>query len=148
MDRARRADRVRAASGDRAQLSLPVVEAAVGVAFLLAVAASFGLALPAPGTAEAQLDAYAADAGTVLTEEPPRHVGDTRLGEVSRSPAAFERERGALRDRVRRILGDNLLFRVETPHGAVGFERPNGVATGRASVATAGGEVVLWVWYA
>ncbi|SHG40651.1 DUF7262 family protein [Halobaculum gomorrense] len=132
---------------DRAQLSLPVVEAAVGVAFLLAVAASFGLALPAPSIGEAQLDAYADDAVTVLAEEPPRHGGDTRLAEVSRSPAAFDRERAALRDRVRRILGDNLLYRIETPHGAVGFDRPTGVATGRASVATAGGKVVLWVWY-
>lgn len=138
---------VRSKRVDRAQLSLPVVEAAVGVVFLLAVAASFGLALPAPATGEAQLDAYADDAATVLAEEPPRHGGDTRLAEVSRSPAAFDRERAALRDRVRRILGDNLLFRIRTPHGAVGFDRPNGVATGRASVATPGGEVVLWVWY-
>ncbi|WP_435064639.1 DUF7262 family protein [Halobaculum sp. EA56] len=132
---------------DRGQLSLPVVEAAVGVAFLLAVAASFGLALPAPATAEAQLDAYAADALTVLAEEPPRHAGGTRIDEVSRSPAAFDRERDALRERVSRILGGNLLFRVETPHGAVGFERPNGVPVGRATAATPGGEVVLWVWY-
>ena len=131
----------------RGQLSLPVVEAAVGVAFLLAVAASFGLALPAPATAEAQLDAYADDAVTVLSAEPPRHAGGTRLDEVARSPAAFDRERDALRDRVRRILDDNLLFRVETPHGAVGHERPTTVSTGRASVTTAGGEVVLWVWY-
>ena len=140
-------DRTRAERADRAQLSLPGVEAAVGVAFLLAVSASFGLALPAPDTGEAQLDAYADDATTVLAGEPPRHGGDTRLAEVSRSPAAFERERAALRDRIRRILGDNLLFRIETPHGAVGFDRPTGVATGRALVATPGGEVALWVWY-
>ncbi|UIP00363.1 hypothetical protein Hbl1158_03050 [Halobaculum sp. CBA1158] len=132
---------------DRGQLSLPVVEAAVGVAFLLTVAASFGLALPEPGTAEAQLDAYADDALAVLNEEPPRHAADTRLAEVSRSPAAFERERDALEVRVARILGDNLLFRVETPHGAVGHARPTATATGRASATTPGGEVVLWVWY-
>ncbi|MFC7136165.1 DUF7262 family protein [Halobaculum litoreum] len=136
-----------APGGDRAQLSLPVVEAAVGVAFLLAVAAAFGLAVPAPATAEAQLDAYADDAVTVLAEEPPRHAGGTRLAEVSASPAAFDRERDALRERVDRILGDNLLFRVETPHGAVGFRRPSDVPTGRATATTPGGEVVLWVWY-
>ncbi|MFC7097698.1 DUF7262 family protein [Halobaculum marinum] len=135
------------ARDDRAQLSLPVVEAAVGVAFLLAVAASFGIALPDAGTAEAQLDAYADDALTVLAAEPPRHGAGARLAEVSASPAAFDRERDALRDRVDRILGDNLLFRVETPHGAVGFERPTGVPTGRATATTPGGEVVLWVWY-
>lgn len=143
-----RASRRRRSRGrDRGQLSLPVVEAAVGVAFLLAVAASFGLALPAPATGEAQLNAYADDAVTVLASEPPRHAAGTRLAEVSRSPAAFDRERDALRIRVSRILGDNLLFRVETPHGAVGFERPAAVATGRATATTAGGEVALWVWY-
>jgi len=145
--RRRRRRRSDGLDGDRGQLSLPVVEAAVGVAFLLAVAASFGPALPAPATAEAQLDTYADDAVTVLSAEPPRHAGGTRLDEVARSPAAFDRERDALRDRVRRILDDNLLFRVETPHGAVGHGRPTAVPTGRASVTTADGEIVLWVWY-
>lgn len=132
----------------RGQLSLPAVEAAVGVVFVLAAAAAFGLALPDAGVAEAQLDAYADDAATVLAEEPPRHAGGTRLGEVARSAAAFKRERAALERRVGYVLGDNLLFRVETPHGAVGYARPPDVPLGRASVPTRGGEVVLWVWYA
>ncbi|ESP88102.1 DUF7262 family protein [Candidatus Halobonum tyrrellensis] len=132
----------------RGQLSLSTVEAVVGVAFVLATAATFGMALPDPGTAEAQLDAYADDAATVLVEEPPRHAGGTRLSELARSSAAFDRERDALRRRVGRILGDNLLFRVETPHGAVGYTRPPDAPLGRASVPTRGGEVVLWVWYA
>lgn len=132
---------------ERGQLSLPVVEAAVGVVFLLAVAATFGMAVPDPSTTEVQLDVYADDALTVLASESPRHTGGTRLAEVSRSAVAFDRERGALRERVDRILGDNLLFRLETPHGAIGFERPTGLPTGRASVPTDGGTVVLWVWY-
>lgn len=132
----------------RGQLSLPVVEAAVGVAFVLGVAVTFGLALPDAGTAEVQLDTYARDAGTVLAGEPPRHGGRTRLAEVSRSSAAFARERTALDRRVDRILGDNLMYRVVTPHGAVGEPRPRDVPLGRAVMPTRNGEVVLWVWYA
>jgi len=141
-------DRRRRSDDGRGQLSLTMVEAAVGVLFVLTVAGIFGLGVPDPGTAEAQLDAYADDAATVLANEPPRHGGETRLAEVTRSPEAFERERGALDRRVDRILSDNLMYRVETPHGAVGFEKPAGVPLGRAAVPTRHGQVVIWVWYA
>lgn len=132
----------------RGQLTLPAVEAAMGVVFVLGVAVTFGIALPDAGTTEAQLDTYARDAGTVLSGEPPRHGGATRLAEVSRSPAAFDRERDALDRRVGDILGDNLMYRVVTPHGSVGDPRPRDVPLGRAAVPTRNGEVVLWVWYA
>jgi hypothetical protein len=133
---------------DRGQLSLPVVEAAIGVTLVLAVAASFAAGVPAADTRTAQLEAYADDAVTVLAGEPPRHRGATRLSEVTRSPSAFDREREALDRRVDRILPDNLLYRVETPHGAVGFDRPAGVSVGRASVTTLRGTVRVEVWYA
>lgn len=133
---------------DRAQLSLSLVEAAVGVVFVLTVAAAFGLAPPDPGTTEAQLDAYAEDATTVLANEPPRHAGGSRLDEVTAGPEAFDRERDALDRRVDRILPDNLLYRVTTDHGSVGVDPPGGVPTGRATVTTPGGEVVVEVWYA
>lgn len=42
---------------------------------------------------------------------------------------------------------ENLMYRVETEHGAVGFQRPAGVPTGHASVATGNGRVTIWVWY-
>lgn len=132
----------------RGQLSLSVIEAALGVAFVLAIAVSFGLTLPEPATEEVQLDAYASDTATVLTDESPRHVGESRLTEVTRSPAAFQRERDALRERVGRILGENLLFRIETPHGTVGYATPTGVAVGQATVPTRNGVVVIRVWYA
>lgn len=132
----------------RGQLSLSVIEAAVGVAFVLAIAVSFGLTLPEPATEEVQLDAYASDTATVLTDESPRHVGESRLSELTRSPAAFQRERDALRERVGRILGENLLFRVETPHGTVGYATPTGVAVGQATVPTRNGVVLIRVWYA
>lgn len=135
-------------SRGRGQLSLPVVEAAIGVTLVLAVATAFALGVPAPDTRTAQLEAYADDAATVLAGEPPRHRGATRLSEVTRSPDAFERERDALDRRVDRILPDNLLYRVETPHGAVGFQRPADVPVGRATVTSLNGPVTVEVWYA
>jgi hypothetical protein len=131
----------------RAQLSLSVVEAGVGVVFVLAVAMGFALGVPAPDTEARQLDAYAGDAATVLASEPPRHGGETRLAEVTRSRAGFQRERDALQRRIDRLLGANLMYRVETPHGAVGYPRPTSAPTGHATVPTAGGEVTIWVWY-
>jgi hypothetical protein len=136
------------ARANRGQLALSVVEAGIGLLVVLAVVSAFGLGLPDPGTTEAQLDAYAEDAATVLANEPPRHAGETRLAEVTRSRAAFRRERDTLDRRVGRIMPDNLLYRVETPHGAVGHRKPSGVALGRAAVPTRGGEAVIWVWYA
>lgn len=131
----------------RGQLSLSVVEAAIGVVFVLAVALGFALGVPAADTRTPQLNAYAADAATVLANEPPQHAGETRLAEVTRSQDAFDREHEALDRRVARILGENLLYRLATPHGAVGYRRPTGAATGRATVPTRGGEVTIWVWY-
>jgi hypothetical protein len=136
------------ASTDRGQLSLPVVEAAVGVTLILAVVASLAAGVPPADTRTAQLEAYADDAATVLAGEPPRHQGATRLAEVTRSAEAFARERGALERRVDRILPDNLLYRVETPHGSVGFQRPAGVPVGRATVTSLNGPVTVEVWYA
>lgn len=135
-------------SDDRGQLSLAAVEAAVGVLFILSVATIFGLGLPDAGTTEAQLDAYAEDTATVLANEPPRHAGETRLAEITRSEDAFERERAALDRRVDRILADNLMYHVETAHGSIGYEKPTGVELGRAAVPTRNGEVAIWVWYA
>ncbi|CAI48166.1 uncharacterized protein NP_0150A [Natronomonas pharaonis DSM 2160] len=132
---------------DRGQLSLSIVEAGVGVVFVLAVALGFALGVPAPDTETPQLDAYADDVATVLANEPPRHGGETRLEEVTRSPAAFDRERDALESRVDRLLSANLMYRLETPHGAVGYERPAGSPAGQATAPTAGGEVRVWVWH-
>jgi len=133
---------------DRGQLSLSLVEAAVGVALILSVAMGFALGLPTPDTKEPQLDLYAEDAASVLASEPPRHQGTTRLAEILRSTDSFQRERSALDRRVDRILPDNLMYRVETPYGAVGFPKPATTSLGRASVTTANGAVTIWVWYA
>jgi len=134
--------------GTRGQLSLSLVEAAVGIVFLLAVAMGFALGVPAPDTRQPQLDLYAEDAATVLAGEPPRHGGVTRLSEVVASEEGFDRERAALERRVERILPDNLMYRVETRHGAVGFRRPAETPVGEASVTTVNGDVTIRVWYA
>lgn len=135
---------------DRGQLSLSVVEAAVGVVLVLAVAGTLALGVPSadPVARDAQLETYAGDAATVLATEPPRHGGSTRLTEVTRSPMAFARERAAFDQRVDRLLPDNLMYAVETPHGTVGFPRPSAAAVGVASVSTPAGEVTIRVWYA
>ncbi|WP_435098425.1 DUF7262 family protein [Halarchaeum sp. P4] len=131
----------------RGQLSLPVIEAALGVMLVLAVVAGFALGVPHPGGTERQLGVYAHDAATVLADEPPRHGGATRLEEVAASPASFEREKGALRERLTRVLPANCMFRVLTPHGTVGYPRPAGVPAGYATVPTANGPVTVEVWY-
>lgn len=134
---------------DRGQMSLPVVEAGIGVLFVVAVATAFAFGVPDVGVSrDAQLDAYAQDAATVLNNEAPSHGESTRLAEVAASEDAFDRESDALERRVDRILPDNLMYRVETPHGAVGFVRPSNVLVGVAQVPTGSGSVTIWVWYA
>lgn len=132
----------------RGQLSLPAIEAALGVVLILGVTVGFALSVHQPSGRDAQLDAYARDTATVLAGDPPRHGGASRLSEVVRSPASFQRERRSLERRVERIVPDNLMFRVVTPHGAVGFRRPDSVTFGIASVTTVHGDVRIEVWYA
>lgn len=131
----------------RGQLSLSAVEAGVGVLLVFAVTTGFVLGGPLPA-GDAQLDAYATDLGTVLANDAPRHADATRLTEVTRSAAAFSRESDALAARIARVLPANLMYRLETAYGAVGYPRPDGVAYGTARRATPYGSVTIWVWYA
>ncbi|MFC6975487.1 hypothetical protein ACFQL1_13845 [Halomicroarcula sp. GCM10025709] len=132
----------------RGQLPLSVLEVAIGVVVILSVTLGFALGPPAADTRGPQLDAYASDVATVLANEQPRHGGSTRLREVLASEATFDRERGALERRVERILPENVLFRVETPHGTVGLARPRQTTTGTAVIPTGIGRVRIEVWYA
>lgn len=132
---------------DRGQLSLPVAEVGIGLLLVFSVVSLIALGVPGADHSGAQLDAYADDAATVLEEGEPRHGGATRIDELTASAERFEREADDLRARVDRILPDNVLFRVETPHGTVGFERPTNVPSGTASVPTLHGEVTVEVWY-
>lgn len=132
---------------DRGQLPLSLLEVAVGVVLVLSVVATLALGVPAPETSERQLDAYADDAVTLLANEPPEHAGATRLSEMLASSDHFDRERGTLDRRIDRILPDNLMFRLETPHGTVGYAMPAGVVEGRSTATTVNGSVTLRVWY-
>lgn len=131
----------------RAQLSFSLIEVTVGIVLIFAVLLGFALGVPSPNTRDPQLEAYANDVITVLAAQPPRHLGTTRLSEVARSPATFARERDELEHRIDRLLPDNLMFRVETPHGSVGYQIPSGVSLGTARVTTNSGAVTIIVWY-
>jgi len=133
---------------DRAQLPVSLLEAALGVVVILAVVLGVAIGVPAPDTREPQLDAYAEDTATILANEPPEHRNVTRLAEVIASEESFQRERGQLRARTDDILPDNVMFRIETTHGSVGFSNPGAVATGEATVTTVTGAVTIEVWYA
>lgn len=133
---------------DRGQLPLSVVEAALGMLLLLSITVGFALGVAPADTGSPQLEAYASDAATILANEEPRHTGQTRLAEVSASASAFQRERAALERRTERILPDNVMYRIETRHGTVGFRHPPDVPSGTATVATGSGEVTIRVRYA
>lgn len=133
---------------DRGQLPLTIIEAALGVLLLVGITFTFALGVPAAATEEAQLDIYAADAATLLANEPPRHTEETRLRELISSRSAFEREGPELAWRVKRVLPPNVLFRVETEYGTVGYRLPDNVPTGTATVTTTAGTVTVRVWYA
>lgn len=131
----------------RGQASITAVEAAIGVLLLFSVSLTFALGAAEPAADETQLDAYASDALTILATEQPRHLGTTRLTELTASKTAFEREHASVERRLDRLLPANVFFRVETTYGTVGYRLPDDVATGVASVSTQNGVVTLRVWY-
>lgn len=133
----------------RGQATITAIEAGVGILLVLAFSITFALGIPggSGSASQAQLDAYAEDAGAILAQEQPRHADQTRLAEVTASEAAFEREDAALERRIEEILPENVLFRLDTPHGSVGHPLPTGVQTGTATIPTTNRPVTLNVWY-
>lgn len=131
----------------RAQVALSVVEAAIGVLLVLTVSLGFAFGVASPTADPAQLDAYARDVMVILQNEQPRHVDRSRLRELTRSPTAFERERDALARRIERLLPPNVMFRLETRHGEIGYRLPGSVPTGTAAVMTGRGTARIRVWY-
>lgn len=125
----------------RAQLSLSTVEAFVGALLVIAVATGFVVGGDDGVGEDAQLDAYAADGAAILAAGE-----EGNLTALTRN-ATFERARGPARARLAATLPANLLFRVVTPHGAVGYPRPADGPIGRATRVTIGGTVTVWVWY-
>jgi len=129
----------------RGQLSLSVVEAGVGVLVVFAVTVTFVVGVQPPDADARQLDVYADDAATLLANEP---AGGPGLDYAVATEAAFRTHSDALGDRVEALLPPNVLYRVETPRGAVGYPRPGGVQAGAATVTTPNGTVTVWTWYA
>jgi hypothetical protein len=134
---------------ERGQASITALEATLGVLLVLSVTFTFALGVPDGETerAQVQLDIYAADAATLLSNEPPRHQDQTRLAEVVESEDSFTRERAELERRVERILPENVMFRLEAAYGTTGHPLPDDVPTGEATMLTTNGEVTLRVWY-
>ena len=134
----------------RGQATITAIEAGIGILLVLALSITFALGVPGgedPAT-QAQLEAYAEDTATILTQEQPRHADQSRLAEVTASEAAFEREAPALMRRIEEILPDNVLFRLDTPYGTIGHPLPDNVRTGTTTIATAEQPLTLNVWYA
>ncbi len=131
----------------KGQLSLPVIEGAIGVIFLIAIVFTIAAGGATAAPAEPQLDAYASDTANLLAHSLPQHAGQTRIGEIT-NEEALKAEREVLKQRIDRILPAHLLFRVETQAGAIGFERPRDTPTGSARLYTQGGPVAVQVWFA
>jgi hypothetical protein len=131
----------------RGQLSLTVVEAAVGVVLVMGVAAGFTVVSTGPPPSTAELDTLAHDAATVLSSEPTEGRRDSRLAELARSAESFAAVRPAARDQLADLLPADVLFRVRTPHGSFGHPQPPTAPVGSTTVPTRYGPVTIRVWY-
>jgi hypothetical protein len=134
-------------SGERAQVSLSVVEAAVGLLVVLAASTTFLVGLPDPGADQAELTVLAADGLAVLDATPPAGEGASRLTVLARDRSGFVRERNETATQLRALYPPTVRYRIETPHGVVGDPRFTRGSVGRARQATPGGRVTLWVWF-
>lgn len=133
---------------DRGQLSLPVVEAVIGVILVLGVTVAFTAGVPGPSRERAQLERYAGDAATGLTDAPARAGDGPFLARVLTNTSTFRTHRDRLQSRADDLLPDTVLVRLRTPYGTVGPPRPPGTPVGTASAATVEGTVTVTVWYA
>jgi len=131
----------------RGQLSLSLVEATIGVVLVLGVAAGFAVVSAGPTPATPQLDALARDAGAVLASEPSTTGGESRLVALARSDTSFAAVRTPVRGRIEALLPADVLFRVRTPQGTLGYLRPPTAPVGSTTVPTRYGPVTIRVWY-
>ncbi|GAB6860352.1 hypothetical protein ACFR97_09590 [Haloplanus litoreus] len=131
----------------RAQLSLSVVEAAIGVVLVVGVAAGFTVGVTTPPSAEPHLNSLARDTASVLGSEPTANGRHSRLVALARSPDTFARVRSDTGDRIADLLPADVAFRVRTPHGTLGYPRPPSRPTGSTTVPTRHGRITIWVWY-
>lgn len=131
----------------RGQLSLPVVEAAVGALLIVGVTVAFGVGVPGPGREAAQLERYAGDAAAGLADAPADAGNGPLVARALASEGSFDRRADRLRRRTDRLLPATVRFRLLTPYGTLGPPRPRGATVGSALVPTAAGNVTVEVWY-
>jgi hypothetical protein len=135
------------ASERRGQLSLSVVEAAVGLLVVLAASTAFLVGLPDEGAEDAASTVLAEDGLVALGATPPDGDGASRLTALARDQSSFARERSHAAEQLRNLYPDRVRYRLETPHGAVGDSLPPRGPVGRAQRHTTDGRVTLWVWF-
>jgi hypothetical protein len=131
----------------RGQLSLSVVEAAIGVVLVLGVAAGFTVGTAGPSSSTSQLDTLAHDTATVLRSEPTDRGENSRLTALARSERSFDRIREPTRRRIATLLPDDVVFQVRTSHGSFGYPHPPTAPVGSVTVPTRYGPVTIRVWY-
>jgi len=130
----------------RGQLSLSVVEAAVGLLVVLAATTAFVVGLPETGSEDVELTVLAGDGLRVLDATPPEGNGASRLTALARDESGFARERSLADQELRALYPERVRYRLETPHGAIGQPLPPRGPVGRAQRHTDGGRATLWVW--
>lgn len=130
-------------NSSRAQLSLSVLEVAIGVLVVFAVLSGIILGVPTPEHRGTQLDTYARDTAILLEDPAAPH----RPSALTASPSAFEQGQKALRARLEGLLSENLMARIESPHGTIGYRAPPDAPIGRATIPTPNGSVQILVWY-
>ncbi|MEF8856015.1 MAG: hypothetical protein V5A16_01195 [Haloplanus sp.] len=131
----------------RGQLSLSVVEAAIGVILVLGVAAGFAVGATGPTSSTPHLDTLARDTATVLGSEPTDSGQESRLSALARSERSFDRVRTPTRRRIAALLPDDVVFHVRTPRGSFGYPHPPTAPVGSVTVPTRHGPVTIRVWY-
>jgi hypothetical protein len=131
----------------RGQLSLSVVEAAVGLLVVVAASTTFVVGLPATGATAGELSVLAADGVAALDATTPDGEGASRLAALARDRSGFVTEEDEAAEQLRALYPAGVRFRLETPHGAVGWPHPPRGPVGTARTRAANTTVTLWVWY-
>lgn len=130
----------------RAQVSLSLVEAVVGLLVVLAAMTMFLVDLPDPDAAAADLNRLADDGLTVLDATPTADDA-SQLTALARDESRFARNADDAEERLGELYQPTVRYRLETPYGVVGQPLPPSGSVGRAQRWVSGGRVTLWVWY-
>lgn len=129
----------------RGQLSIPTIEVSIGILLVFGVISLLTIGVTPPAQVDPQLEQYAEDTGVLLiqtgTEKAPPLAG------ALTDKATFTQYRSAISQRTDRLLPDNLMYVIETPHGTIGHQPPAYVTTGRTIRTTPHGTVTITVYY-